>query len=190
MPLMPQLSRRSRTSLGRLAAPRSLTLLLLAWLQPAVALCVGSGCDILRVGLLGFLFGAIACCCLFGHGVGMFQVRASKHRNQALSSTLVYTMLALAAIGLLLYMFMVGYTAGVLGENDRWDLWPLLLFAILFLLAFAALLGYWIWTQLQTHANSDKGEAAPEAAAYHILRLVLSQSGSLRSCTLVVILLV
>ena len=57
---------------------------------------------------------------------------------------LTRVMVALAALGLVMELFAVGYTAGVLGENNRWDLWPLLLFATLFLLAFAALLVWWV----------------------------------------------
>ena len=108
-------------------------------LPPAAALCVGSGCDVLRVGLLGFVLGGVAVCCLCGHGVAIWQAR--RHGG---GDGLTRIMVALAALGLVMELFAVGYTAGVLGENNRWDLWPLLLFATLFLLAFAALLVWWV----------------------------------------------
>ena len=136
---------------ARRVPSRSIALL---GLPPAAALCVGSGCDVLRVGLLGFVLGGVAVCCLCGHGVAIWQAR--RHGG---GDGLTRIMVALAALGLVMELFAVGYTAGVLGENNRWDLWPLLLFATLFLLAFAALLVWWVQRARRTGGKVGSGAA-------------------------------
>ena len=130
-------------------------LLFACGVQPIAALCVGSGCDILAVALLGFILGGIAVCCLCGQCLAIWQAARAKENNTCLS----HTMITLAALTLVMELFAVGYTSVVLGVNDRWDLWPLLFFAVFCLVAFAAVLIWWVRRARQNAQGMDLSDA-------------------------------